>query len=306
MEKGLYIKSADVDIRTSQESKLAGLLLEAMYNGKDLPDQFVSNKLAMNLAKILTKYSRLIPEAKNIGITGSMKGSGCFFTGGVDSFYTFSCNPEVKLLVYVEGFDIPLKEKDFMGVVVKRLREAAKEMGKELAVLQTNYRDEAKVVPWEQQFGSALVMIAMSLQNHLNKMYIAGGEGLWGQQKEIDELWSTETMEIIHHGDVSRIEKIKAISTIPTAMKHLRVCWESTTEYNCGKCEKCLRTLTQFYIAGKLEAVKSFGKVTVRSLSDAIDRLGKLDGKELDFTKSNHEACPKGIIEESLFKLINK
>ena len=59
--------------------------------------------------------------------------------------------------------------------------------------------------------------------------------------------------------DVTRSEKIASISRNPIAMRTLRVCWENRNgAYNCGQCEKCLRTLVALRLAGALDRCSTF------------------------------------------------
>ena len=82
----------------------------------------------------------------------------------------------------------------------------------------------------------------------------------------LDPLWSTEAVEIVHDGcGQTRVEKIKYISQNETVMKNLRYCWENRdVEYNCGKCEKCLRTATCLEIAGVRERTAQEKELVVK------------------------------------------
>ena len=67
----------------------------------------------------------------------------------------------------------------------------------------------------------------------------------------LDPLWSTEQTAIEHSGcEATRVEKEGYISTYPVAMRNLRVCTQQLTDYNCGQCEKCLRTMINLRAAG--------------------------------------------------------
>ena len=46
------------------------------------------------------------------------------------------------------------------------------------------------------------------------------------------------------------MEKAAYISEHPVAMRRLRVCLARDTDYNCGRCEKCLRTIINLHVAG--------------------------------------------------------
>lgn len=59
-------------------------------------------------------------------------------------------------------------------------------------------------------------------------------------------------------GQVTRIQKLDALSDFAPARKHLHPCIYQHKEHNCGKCGKCIRTLGALYAIGKLE---SFGEV---------------------------------------------
>jgi hypothetical protein len=52
---------------------------------------------------------------------------------------------------------------------------------------------------------------------------------------------------------VHRSEKINFISNYDDIYDYLRVCWKNyNNTYNCGICEKCIRTMFDFYRIGKL------------------------------------------------------
>jgi hypothetical protein len=53
-------------------------------------------------------------------------------------------------------------------------------------------------------------------------------------------------------GEFSRAEKVKVISEWPEAMQHLHVCFSAVSggPHNCCRCEKCIRTMLAFRIAG--------------------------------------------------------
>lgn len=39
------------------------------------------------------------------------------------------------------------------------------------------------------------------------------------------------------------MEKLRGLIDHPEALSRLRVCWENQANYNCGLCEKCVRTM---------------------------------------------------------------
>jgi hypothetical protein len=78
----------------------------------------------------------------------------------------------------------------------------------------------------------------------------------WGSHPQTDHLWSTESSHLVHDGVIRRSEKIRLIGQTPNALRGLRVCWQDTA-YNCGICEKCLRTRLSLRLLGlKSESLK--------------------------------------------------
>lgn len=39
------------------------------------------------------------------------------------------------------------------------------------------------------------------------------------------------------------MSKLRVLVQYPEALARLRVCWENPSSYNCGQCEKCVRTM---------------------------------------------------------------
>jgi len=64
-----------------------------------------------------------------------------------------------------------------------------------------------------------------------------------GYASLLDPLWSSDAVEIVHDGPNTRIEKLRLLVQYPEIMARLRVCWENIGKYNCGLCEKCIRTM---------------------------------------------------------------
>ena len=76
----------------------------------------------------------------------------------------------------------------------------------------------------------------------------------------MDPLWTTSEQVFVHHAaEVSRLAKVARIVTSETAMRYLRVCWRNPDgAYNCGYCEKCLRTMAAIRLAGAADRCPTF------------------------------------------------
>jgi hypothetical protein len=70
----------------------------------------------------------------------------------------------------------------------------------------------------------------------------------------LDPLWSTERTEIVHTGhDAERLEKLAMLADHGIDWTTVRVCHREAG--NCGRCEKCLRTMLGLYAVGVDPAV---------------------------------------------------
>lgn len=186
-------------------------------------------------------------------------GVGCFFSGGLDSFYTLlQKNQEITHLIYVLGYDVFHHQVELKKEVLRRLELIASHFGKTLVVLQTDLRKTSnRLLHWHMYHGAALAAAGHLLRNDLGQIYIPSTytyEHLvpLGSHPCLDHLWSSHELEFVHHGaGADRPEKALLVGANQMAQEHLRVCWENRQHrYNCGQCEKCRRTLVEFAVAG--------------------------------------------------------
>jgi hypothetical protein len=192
----------------------------------------------------------------------------CFFSGGVDSFYTvLKRREEISQLIFVHGFDIPLKAPQLRANVSSAIHRAAAELGKTVIEVETNLREFSdRYVSWEHYNGAALASIALILAEQFSRVYAASTHPFaapfpWRRHITIDPLWSTEQMQFINDDgqEVPRAAKVAYIAQFDVAMRSLRVCWENRGEsYNCGECEKCLRTMIALQVVGALDRCTTF------------------------------------------------
>jgi hypothetical protein len=187
---------------------------------------------------------------------------GLFFSGGVDSLYSLIKNQDsITHLVLVHGFDIRLDQTELLTLAKEAAWKMAAEFGKQLIVVRTNVRDFSnRYADWGMYHGAALAMAGLALAPLLGKCIIAATYTYAdlphrGSHPLLDPLWSSETTRFVHDGlEANRMQKLALIAGNEAAMSILRVCWSSEREYNCGHCEKCLRTMTALLAIGKLDA----------------------------------------------------
>lgn len=238
----------------------------------------------------------IIAETVVAPSTSEAKGVGCFFSGGVDSFYSVVTRlEEVTHLIFVrEGFDIHASEAELSVEALREMQAAADAYGKELIVVSTDIRKYSdRFQGWGERYhGAALATVGMLLSNHLSRVIIPSSfstEDLhpWGSHPQTDPLWSASHMVVEHHGEETRrYAKVAAISSDETAMRHLRICWRNTGgAYNCGKCEKCLRTMTELYMVKSLTRCATLPK----KIDTKLVRSLKLRGSGQTFARTNIE-----------------
>ncbi len=235
-------------------------LLPAMQKSQDIyldSNLHVSPQLLSNLDHIQEIFALWYSQLNKVQIHAksyeknvpNQAGVGSFFSGGADGSYTFLAHEnEITHLIFVEGVDIQLDNENLLEKVIHTNSNYVKQKNKEFVRIRSNIRKYITDfgISWVIGNGAGLSCIAHALA--FNKIYFAGSHsalGLfpWGSHPLIDPLFSNEHIEIIHDGlAVKRTEKIKKISEDKDTLNILRVCWQDSG-YNCGKCEKCLRTM---------------------------------------------------------------
>jgi hypothetical protein len=129
--------------------------------------------------------------------------------------------------------------------------------------LATNARDFLRPFDWDRYgFGLMQAAVTAALAEALHTMFVPSGGRPFAEMAvkpfsggpEVLAHWSSGPVEIVYDPlHVTRAEKIRYLASSPLALAHLRVCWENRDgRYNCGRCEKCLRTMLSLRVAGGL------------------------------------------------------
>ncbi|QHG15279.1 hypothetical protein A6V25_30810 [Nostoc sp. ATCC 53789] len=273
---------------------LAGFLIPCMYAGENLHIEApVSEFLLKNISTIQSILTKWYPNLKEISVSctetydslinNNNGQKGCFFSLGLDSWYSFLKNQDtISHLILIQGADIHNNE---LWLSTKQIAEnIAQYFGKKLITVQTNLRsrtDFSKLeMVWgkyydddffgEYSHGSFLAAIGLCLTGKISEVFIPSSRPYsylepWGSHPLLDPLWSTQNLTLIHDGcESNRIEKIKRqVAKSEIALKTLRVCYSNTPKqlYNCCQCEKCLRTMMALRACKVLELATSFHEV---------------------------------------------
>ncbi len=244
----------------------------AMRAGMDISvDGQVSPRLLAGLEGVERMLNGWYPELRRVAIeprgaqaqvgTGN-RGTACFFSGGLDSFYSVLTNLErLDALIFIHGFDAQLDDAETLGRVAPLVRKAAAGLGLPLVEVETDVKKVAKLYcRWGDQYhGALLASVAHVVSNRFERVLVPASAPAirlhpWGSHPELDPLWSSELVELSHDGAVTRAEKIAVVKDSQVALDNLRVCFKKDTgRLNCGECEKCLRTMVGLRIVGALE-----------------------------------------------------
>jgi hypothetical protein len=200
-------------------------------------------------------------------------GVGAFFSGGVDSFYTVlkniarypsSDSRAITHLVMLHGFDVRSDDGSLFERLSGPLLEAAAALGKGFVTIRTNLRELLGDDDFEFTHGVVLAGAGHAMAGLFHTLYVASSYPYselrpWGSHPNLDPLWSSERLDFVHDGaERNRPEKLALIAGSPVALRGLRVCWMQREAYNCGKCEKCVRTMLGLAAHGELGQATGF------------------------------------------------
>jgi hypothetical protein len=261
----------------------AALLLPSMKQGEDLViEGSVSAQLYQGMHAIMQEVLKWDIGLRPIEIKVDAlvtdppqpPRSASFFSGGVDSFYTYlkhKTDPiekdRIDSFILVNGFDINRRNTQLWDRALENIKSIAEADKVELMVVRSNIQGLVEpILLWDYSHGGCLAAVGLFLRGAFHQVYIPSthsvGEQIpWGSNLALDGHWSTEGTTFIHDGtEATRIEKvISQIARSPLALEHLRVCFANERgAYNCGKCDKCLRTMINLYVADALERSSTF------------------------------------------------
>jgi hypothetical protein len=260
---------------------LPGMISQAAQLSVDAP---ATRELVGNTASLQDIFAAWLPGSRRVVIDvaeqpsagGPLRETACFFSGGVDSFHAVvSARDRIDRLVYVEGFDVRAQQQALQRETRAALEQAAAWLGLPLTVLRTDVREWSDDhLSWGMYHGAALATAAHLVARTIKQMIIPSSAPYdqlypWGSHPLTDPLWSG-SVQIEHYGAThDRFQKIATILDEEAARRTLRVCWRNPDQaYNCGRCEKCLRTMTTLAAYGVLERFETFpDTLTVRAVS---------------------------------------
>jgi hypothetical protein len=277
------------DLSTSGNPWLVSLLPLAMTLGEPLRlsvpvDQRLLDRChqVMEIWKAWYPRLHLVPiEADTRASADSAGRTALFFSGGVDSFSSLLRNqaPDqtgyhtpVDDLIMIWGADVPLAQVEAFERMRQRYQPVAIAMGKRFIDIATNLRETRwGETDWARlSHGAFLASVGLSLERGYRRLLIASSVpisnrmGGWGSHPMVDPLFSTHrTQVVVDAAGESRERKVERVAESELALNHLRVCWRSGTDQNCGACHKCYRTMIALELCGRLGACPTFPVTTL-------------------------------------------
>ena len=231
---------------------------------------------------------------------------GLAFSGGVDSSYALwrqsqSVEPvpeyRVSHAVFAQ-FDLPHHPGGNYERACELFRSVLTPLDIKLLTVRTNqrfFKPESGAVSYTRWANlthrAGSVGLGLVLSQGLGRFFLSSGRPFSEVSEDrlnlISDQWlSTEWFELVNHGiRVSRAGKIEALAHWPSARNLVDVCWWNTNGVeNCGRCPKCVRTMTTMAAVGRLDHFMNFPDLRVKDQFKWLWRNG-----EIHYTKESHQ-----------------
>ena len=204
-----------------------------------------------------------------------------FLSGGVDSLAILRANRlaypadhpnSIKDCLFVHGFDIGGlegrdEERAAYELALRAVSSIVQDVEATLIPVYTNVRhlyDDLHF--WVYQFhGAALASVAHAFSNRLTSVSLASAYKIANLRKKtihplLELNYSSANLRIkIEDTRYSRMDRVGLLAQWPAALDNLRVCTMNPPgKLNCGRCEKCLRTMLQLLVFDSLDKAKTF------------------------------------------------
>lgn len=286
------------DLSCNPHAFLVGCLLPAMHHGEErvFTDAEICPELRDGLFTAMNwiRHWYYRPDRKLVRIEAKTRSSlptpgtpertGLFFSGGIDSLATLRANRlnfpfehpgSIKdgLLIYGQNIESDNRPGSFERAV-STLSDVARDAGITLIPVYTNIRDLNKDTKFflAQFHGAILSAVAHAFARRLTLVSISASDSIPtlslvnrqffrpnGSHPLIDPNYSSCDLRIRHDGvTLSRLAKTKLVADWDAALQNIKVCGPNWPGENCGRCEKCVRTMLALLALGVLDKTNAF------------------------------------------------
>ena len=261
---------------------VAALLTPAMKAGADIvPDAPLSRRLLYQLRHYLIPvlsanlegYHSISLRAEPMDVKLPCENAvATGWTGGVDSMYTLmrtidAEEPSRRLTHLMVADNGALEGEDTPGQQRAMIEYARQTVGRELGLpvvgigsnIQelffepflevTAYRQAAVILAMQKLFG----VYYNSAAYEFSRFAFVVENCAYYELVILDNFQTDSTVFYSAYGAVSRAQKLRELSDYPLAWRYLHPCIRQVPAKNCGRCGKCVRTMTALYGLGTLE-----------------------------------------------------
>jgi hypothetical protein len=162
-------------------------------------------------------------------------------------------------LFFVKGFEAPAGDESQHFLLLSTVIPASRALERPLHLIETNFLDVVEPLVERSPYIGVHINIgaAMLLGSRVGTLRFPSAydealpDDVGWRFTDYVEAWSTQALEIETHGALERVEKIPRVVAHEPARRHLRVCWATDGRaFNCGRCNKCVRTVLNQELAG--------------------------------------------------------
>ncbi len=252
-----------------------------------------------NLYPTVSFSGEIVPRVE-VHNSVDKRGEGLLFSGGVDSMSSYILHQSsISTLAMVRGADVPLSGLRKWFLVKNVYSRFARRENVALRYVATNIRDAVNESylntvfgrlsmdgSWWGGFWHGIVLIStmapITFADKIGTIYLASSAPRyrvysWGSHPSIDEHIRWGNIKVVH--DCVKYPRhlkvryfIKRYIAETGRYLPIRSCWKKSRGLNCGRCEKCYRTMISLLIEGIDPAKVGFpiDSHTLRSLRRMI------------------------------------
>src|SRR5215217_7177069 len=212
------------------------------------------------------------------------KSAGALFSSGVDSLallwnihlqYPKEHPWSIRNAIIILGQNIESDMSDrTLEQAVKDFSALTADVGAMLIPVYTNIRSLENDGGFflRVNHGAIMASVAHIFAQRLHTTFIASSDSLgelaaykqltfspWGSHPLIDNYYSSPNLQIRHENlTLTRLDKLRIVAGWDAGLQTIRVCGKNWPGMNCGKCEKCTRTMLGLLALGVLDKTKAF------------------------------------------------
>ena len=235
------------------------------------------------------------------------------FSGGLDACFTVYShykklagrnNKNIKKAIMIHGADIPLKNKEEFNIAFSSSKNILDDINIPLVPVESNYRKYGHY--WEMEYISLFMCILYLYSDYycfsLFASSVTFNSKEYGSSNSLSNRFlSSNNFRMVTDGEFfSRTEKSNFVKDWKACLDNIRVCWEGEDKSkNCGLCEKCQRTILNFYVVGQ-------NNIPVLNNNIQLDNFLLKDEIHIDFYKEILEHNKKtNYLDENTISKIN-